>query len=166
MTRSLIIVMFLPMLTQGFPPTPFEDGFLLNLTVSGGASCRFKNAQNGLLINDESQLCLTATDPSSANGVLYLADCGKNKSFNKWTWVGAEMDGGFMYVGPGAQGQQCLTGVDPRASPPSAAVLSTCAFAPWQQLTSENDGNGTLSLDNLPGGRGALYVCAPDLSLR
>jgi len=164
--RSLIVAALLTLLSSlalDFPPTPFEDGVLLNLTLTGGASCRFTNTEDGLLINDKSQLCLTATDPSSSNCVLYLADC-KNKTFNKWTWVGAEMDGGIMYVGPGAQGQQCLTGVDPRGSPASAAVLSTCTFAPWQQLTSENDGNGTLSLDNLPAGRGELFVCAPDVS--
>jgi hypothetical protein len=149
--------------TNAFPPTPFADGVLLNLTSGPQSqSCSWTLTSDNLFHNDASHLCVTASNPSSASGVIYLTDCGRaNQS---WTWVGAEMDGGLMYIGENARGQQCLTGVDPRDDPPSAAVLSTCTFASWQQLTSDNDGNGSLSLNSLPGGHSELFVCSPNVT--
>ena len=150
--------------SYAFPPTPFADGVLINLTASGAPSpsCSWTLTSDNYFHNDASHLCVTASNPSSASGVVYLTDCGRaNQS---WTWVGAEIDGGLMYIGAGSQGQQCLTGVDPNNNPLSDAVLSTCTFAPWQQLTSDNDGNGTLSLNNLPSGRSNLFVCSPNVT--
>ena len=147
--------------TLAFPPTPFANGFLLNLTSACLPSCSWTLTTDAEFKNAASNLCLTASNPSSGSGVVYLSACGgMNQS---WTWVGAEMDGGVMYIGGGAQGQMCLTGVDPSGDPPSATVLSACSFAPWQQMTSEDDGNGTLALENLPSARGNLYVCSPTL---
>ncbi len=148
-------------LAHAFPPTPFADGVLLNLSSSRAPSCSWTLTAGAEFKNAISNLCLTAASPTTASGVIYLAACG---GFNQsWTFVGADMDGGLMYIGANAQGQTCLTGVDPRDSPPSQIVLSACDFSPWQQLTSDNDGNGTLVLDSLPPFLGDLYVCSPTL---
>lgn len=146
---------------SAFPPTPFADGVLANLT--GGppsAFCSWSLSGAGVFSNSGSGLCLAAVDAPSAAGAVYLSRAACANASQAWTWVGAEMDGGLMFVGAGAREQLCVTGVEPRSRPASALVIAPCAFAPWQQLTSDADGNGTLALSNVPG-RSALFVCSP-----
>jgi hypothetical protein len=145
-----------------FPPTPFADGVLANLT-SGPPSpyCSWSLSPAGVFSNSGSGLCLAAADAPSARGAVFLSRAACANASQAWTWVGAEMDGGLMFVGAGAREQLCVTGVEPRASPPSQLVIAACAFAPWQQLTSDADGNGTLTLSNAPGHSSALFVCSP-----
>jgi hypothetical protein len=145
---------------DAFPPTPFKNGVLVNLTGGPRDSpfCSWTLTTAGALTNDGSRLCLTAFDASTPNRPVFLSSCNGDGS-QLWTWVGAELDGALMYVGPNARGQECATGVDPLKGPPSQLTLAPCSFAPWQQLTSDSDGNGTLVLENLPNGR--YFVCSP-----
>ena len=145
-----------------FPPTPFSDGVLANLTAGPPSPfCAWTLSPAGVFSNLGSGLCLAAADAPSARGAVFLSRAACVNVSQAWTWVGAEMDGGLMFVGAGARGQLCITGVEPRSSPPSELVISACVFAPWQQLTSDADGNGTLSLSNVPGRSSALFVCSP-----
>jgi len=147
-----------------FAPTPFADGVLANLTAGPPSLfCSWSLSPAGVLSNGGSGLCLAAADAPAARGAVYLSRAACANASQAWAWVGAEEDGGLMFVGAGARGQLCVTGVEPRADPPSALVLAACAFAPWQQLTSDADGNGTLSLANVPG-RGTLFVCSPSVA--
>lgn len=143
-----------------FPPTPYADGVLVNLTCADSPFCSWSLSPAGVFSNAGSGLCLAAADAPDARGPVYLSRAACGNASQAWTWVGAEMDGGLMFIGPGARAQLCATGVEPRGSPPSALVLAACTFSPWQQLTSDADGNGTLSLGSVPG-RGTLFVCSP-----
>jgi hypothetical protein len=144
-----------------FAPTPFADGVLANLTAGPRSPfCSWTLSPAGVFSNSGSGLCLAAADAPSARGPVYLSRAACGNASQAWTWVGAEMDGGLMFIGAGARGQLCVTGVDPRSSPLSELVLAVCAFGPWQQLTSDADGNGTLTLANVEG-RDPLFVCSP-----
>lgn len=150
---------------RSFPPTPFLDGYLANFTEAGdtpGPFCTWANLPSGLLLNQGSGLCLR-TVAASASTVYLTPHCNASDPHQQWTWVGAEEDGSVMYAGADASAQLCLTGLAPLPPPPSALVLSPCAFLPWQQFTSDSDGNGTLSLRNLPGAQHDLYLCSPSL---
>lgn len=147
--------------TSAFAPTPFADGVLANLTAGPRSPfCTWALSNTGVFSNSGSGLCLAAADAPSARDAVYLSRAACGNASQAWTWVGAEMDGGLMFIGAGARGQLCVTGVDPRSSPPSELVLAVCAFAPWQQLTSDADGNGTLTLASIEG-RDPLFVCSP-----
>ena len=147
---------------SAFPPTPFADGVLANLTDGprSSAYCSWALSPAGVFSNSGSGLCLAAADAPSAAGAVFLSRAACANASQAWAWVGAEMDGGLMFVGAGARGQLCVTGVEPRSRPASALVISACVFSPWQQLTSDADGNGTLTLSSVPG-RSALFVCSP-----
>jgi hypothetical protein len=149
------------------PPTPFGDGFLLNLTATGAGAPPAPGFM-WTLLNDGTFVvnngrgpapCLTINGTQADVGVvLYAAPCldVDPDSRQQFTWVGATMDGMVMYTGP-ARGQLCATGVDLARAPPSQLVLDICSFAPWQQFTSDNDGNGTLQLASL----GAVAAVTP-----
>ena len=158
----------LPPSSSAFPPTPFHGGVLANLSASSGAgsaSCTWTLSPSGRYSNAQSGLCLTVLGAGGLPGsAVYLAPCGAANvtahGQQSWTWVGAEMDGAIMFTGE-SRGQECVTGVDPASAPPSELVLAPCAFLAWQQVTSDADGNGTLSLQNLPAGAPPLFVCSP-----
>lgn len=148
---------------SSFPPTPFANGVLVNLTSGprGSPFCSWSLSASGAFANAGSGLCLAVFNAAVDGAPVYLSPCNASSGAQLWTWVGAEMDGGLMFVGSGARGQVCATGVDPLRSPPSQLTLAPCTFAPWQQLTSDSDGNGTLSLEDLPAARPPLFVCSP-----
>lgn len=144
---------------------PATTALCATLSEAGAGTplCTWALSASGRYANAGSGLCLAVWGAGGAPGsAVVLAHCGVNASrgVQDWTWVGAEMDGGLMFLGE-ARDQECVTGVDPTVGPPSQLVLAPCAFTPWQQLTSDSDGNGTLSLSNLPGGAPPLYVCSP-----
>jgi len=151
-----------------FPPTPFHGGVLANLSASSGAgsaACTWALSPSGRYSNAQSGLCLTVLGAGGRRGsAVYLAPCGAANvtahGEQSWTWVGAEMDGAIMFTGESGD-EECVTGVDPASAPPSELVLAPCAFLAWQQVTSDADGNGTLSLQNLPAGAPTLFVCSP-----
>ena len=150
-----------------FAPTPYRDGVLVNLTAAGAGTpaCTWGLTPDGLYSSaGAAGLCLTVAGAGGNRGsVVYLAPCGAANATasgqQSWAWVGAEMDGGILFAGQ-ARDEECITGVDPATGPPSQLVLAPCTFAPWQQLTSDADGNGTIALQDLPSGP-PLILCAP-----